>query len=188
MNELIHEIRDLILSARRAVAHSVDLIQVLTNFEIGRCIIEHEQGGEERAQYGKALLKELSAALTAEFGRGFSRSNLEYMRKFYLTYQDRATQIAQTPSVKFLADKKSQMPSGKSVTARKSQIASGTFAIPFNLSWSQYVFLISINDPDERTFYEIETSSSSTSRRARRTKSLPNWPVWSSGSWRCCGR
>ena len=158
MNELIHEIRDLILSARRAVAHSVDLIQVLTNFEIGRCIIEHEQGGEERAQYGKALLKELSAALTAEFGRGFSRSNLEYMRKFYLTYQDRATQIAQTPSVKFLADKKSQMPSGKSVTARKSQIASGTFAIPFNLSWSQYVFPISIDNPDERTFYEIEAA------------------------------
>ena len=159
MNELIHEIRALIQSARLAVAHSVDLIQVLTNFEIGRRIVEHEQGGKERAAYGKALLKELSAALTEEFGRGFSRSNLEYMRKFYLTYQDRAAQIAQTPSANFLADEKSQMPSGKSVTARKSQIASDTFAIPFNLSWSQYVFLISIDNPDERRFYEIEAGA-----------------------------
>lgn len=158
MKELIHEIRDLIQSARQAVAHSVDLIQVMTNFEIGRRIVEHEQGGDERAQYGKALLKELSVALTAEFGRGFSRSNLEYMRKFYLTYQDRATQIAQAPSAKFLADEKSQMPSGKSVVARKTQTASGTFAIPFNLSWSQYIFLISIDNPEERSFYEIEAA------------------------------
>ena len=158
MNELIYEIRDLIQSARRAVVHSVDLIQVLTNFEIGRRIVYHEQGGEERAEYGKALLKELSVALTAEFGRGFSRSNLEYIRKFYLTYQDRAAQIAQTPSAKFLTDEKSQIPSGKSVAARKSQIPSGTFTIPFNLSWSQYVFLISINNPDERSFYEIEAA------------------------------
>jgi hypothetical protein len=74
VNELIHEIRDLIQSARRAVVHSVDLIQVMTNFEIGRRIVEHDSSGEERAQYGKALLKELSAALTAEFGRGFSQT------------------------------------------------------------------------------------------------------------------
>lgn len=120
MSSLLHEIRDLIQSARRAVAHSVDLIQVLTYFEIGRRIVEHEQGGEERAEYGKALLKELSAALTAEFGRGFSRSNLEYMRRFYLTYQDRAAQIEQRPHGTFLADEISQMPSGKSKTPQKS--------------------------------------------------------------------
>lgn len=158
MKDLIHEIRDLIQSARKAVVHSVDLIQVLTNFEIGRRIIEHEQGGEERAEYGKALLKELSAALTAEFGRGFSHRNLDYMRKFFLAYRDRAPQISQMPSAKFLADEKSQIPSGKSVAARKSQMPSGTFSVPFNLSWSQYVFLISINNPDERSFYEIEAA------------------------------
>jgi hypothetical protein len=158
VSELLHEIRDLIQSARRAAAHSVDLIQVMTNFEIGRRIVEHEQGGEKRAEYGKALLKDLSAALTVEFGRGFSRSNLEYMRKFYLTYQGRAAQIAQTPSAKFLVDEKSQIPSGKSVAARKSQMPSGTFAVPFNLSWSQYVFLISVDNPDERSFYEIEAA------------------------------
>lgn len=74
---------------RQAVIHSVDVIQVLTNFEMGRRIVEHGQQGAERAAYGKALLKTLSVELTAEFGRGFSCSNFESMRKFYLTYQDR---------------------------------------------------------------------------------------------------
>jgi len=131
MNDLLREVRDLILSARKAVVHSVDLIQVLTNFEIGRRIVEHEQGGAERAEYGRTLLKGLAASLTAEFGRGFSKRNLEYMRKFYLAYQDRL--IAQMPSAQFIS--------------------------PFKLSWSQYVFLISIDNPDERSFYEIEAAS-----------------------------
>lgn len=145
MNALIIEIRELILSARQAVVRSVDLIQVLTNFEIGRRIVEHEQMGKERAEYGKALLKSLSAELTSEFGRGFSRSNLEYMRKFFLTYQDRAPRI-------------SQMPSGKFPTNEKSQIMPG-LPLPFRLSWSQYVFLTAIDNPDERNFYEIESAN-----------------------------
>jgi hypothetical protein len=109
VNELLHEIRDLIQSARRAVVHSVDLIQVMTNFEIGRRIVEHEQGGEERAAYGKALLKEISEALTAEFGRGFSERNLRSMRKFYQIYRDRSARIRQIPSAK-LPRKKSRTP------------------------------------------------------------------------------
>jgi predicted nuclease of restriction endonuclease-like (RecB) superfamily len=163
MNPLIAEIRDLVRSARQATVHSVDLIQVLTNFEIGRRIVEREQQGSERAEYGKALLKELSAELTAEFGRGFSRSNLEYMRKFYLTYQDRASRISQMSSGKFTADRKSQMPSGKLPSndwpLAILQTPSAKSAFPFKLSWSQYVFLISINDPDERQFYEIEAAA-----------------------------
>ncbi len=160
MNDLLINIRDLILAARKAVVRSVDLIQVLTNFEIGRRLVEHEQQGKERAEYGTALLKALSVELTAEFGRGFSRSNLEYMRKFFLTYQDRAAQI-------------SQMASGKSVQALKepkavpvnatipqeSQIAFSKFVSPFKLGWSQYVFLIAIDNTDERSFYEIESAN-----------------------------
>lgn len=161
MKELIHEIRDLIQSARRAVVHSVDLIQVMTNFEIGRRIVEHEQGGDERAQYGKALLKEISGALTAEFGRGFSKRNLEYMRRFYLAYQDR--RIAQMPSAQLPTAEKSQTPSGKLAHVAQSpqiwQTASAEFNTPFNLSWSQYVFLISIDNPEERSFYEIEAGA-----------------------------
>ncbi len=158
MNSLISEIRHLVRSARQGVVHSVDIIHVLTNFEIGRRIVEHEQQGEERAAYGQALLKELSAELSAEFGRGFSRSNLEYMRKFYLTYQDRAARISQMPSGKLMADQKSQISSGILVPGTKSQVTSGKPPSPFQLSWSQYVFLISIDNLDERRFYEIEST------------------------------
>lgn len=162
MNELLHEIRDLIQSARRAVVHSVDLIQVMTNFEIGRRIVEHEQGGEERAEYGKALLKEISEALTAEFGRGFSERNLRSMRKFYQIYRDRSARIRQIPSAELPMNGKSQTSSGKLAHAAQPpqiwQTASAKFNSPFNLSWSQYVFLISIDNPDERSFYEIEAA------------------------------
>ena len=100
MNGLIGEIRELIRSARQAVVHSVDLIQVLTNFEIGRRIVEHEHQGSERAEYGKALLTALSAELTTEFGPGFSRSNLQNMRKFNLIYAERLPEKCHLPSAK----------------------------------------------------------------------------------------
>jgi len=163
MKALIANIRELILSARTSVVRSVDLIQVLTNFEIGRRIVEHEQQGAERAEYGKALLKELASELTKEFGRGFSRSNLQNMRKFYIAYADRLPEKCQMPSGKLPMNEKSQTASGELAnTGHLSQIwqtPSAKFMSPFKLSWSQYVFLISINDPDERRFYEIEAAS-----------------------------
>ena len=96
MKALISEIREMILAARRTAVHSVDLIQVSTNFEIGRRIVEYEQQGFDRAEYGEATLKKLAEALTSEFGKGFSKRNLEYMRRFYMIYRDR--RIAQTAS------------------------------------------------------------------------------------------
>nr|VFJ66444.1 MAG: Predicted nuclease of restriction endonuclease-like (RecB) superfamily, DUF1016 family [Candidatus Kentron sp. FM]VFJ67686.1 MAG: Predicted nuclease of restriction endonuclease-like (RecB) superfamily, DUF1016 family [Candidatus Kentron sp. FM]VFK16879.1 MAG: Predicted nuclease of restriction endonuclease-like (RecB) superfamily, DUF1016 family [Candidatus Kentron sp. FM] len=184
MNPLIGEIRELVRLARQSVVHSVDLIQVLTNFEIGRRIVEHEQQGTARAAYGKALLKELSTELTAEFGRGFSHRNLEYMRKFFLVYKDRAPPISQMasailprdnglntpeklqpsicqmPSSKFPTEEKGAMPSGEPATAEHLpliwQTPPGKSDPPFKLGWSQYVFLISIDNPEERRFYEIE--------------------------------
>ncbi len=61
--------------------------QVLTNFEIGRRIVEHEQKGEKRAAYGTEMLKELSARLTKEFGSGFFLTNLKLMRQFFVEYR-----------------------------------------------------------------------------------------------------
>jgi hypothetical protein len=69
---------------------------VSTNFEIIRFIVEYEQCGSERAEYGKKTLPELSNRLTAEFGRGFSHSNLENMRRFYPEYCKTEDQISQT--------------------------------------------------------------------------------------------
>ena len=165
---LIAEVRQLIQSARRGVASVVDTFQVLTNFEIGRRIVEHEQKGEKRAAYGTELLKELSARLTEEFGRGFSKSNLAAMRSFYLLWSDRV-QIVQKPSGKLAARKILQSPSEKLPSSEILQKPSGELAIaqtpsgqfgnPFTISWSHYVELLTVKDPDERSFYEIEATN-----------------------------
>jgi predicted nuclease of restriction endonuclease-like (RecB) superfamily len=159
---LIVDIRELIRSARKAVAQSVDLIQVLTNFEIGRRIVEHEQRGKERAEYGKALLKTLSTELTEEFGKGFSERNLRSMRKFFLTYRERFPAIRQMPLANLPTDTIPSASSGSpgdKVLPQIRQMPSAEFTSPFKLSWSQYVFLISISNPNERGFYEVEAAS-----------------------------
>lgn len=84
------------LTARKTIARGVDLVQVHTYFLIGQNIVEHKQA-RERAAYGREVLRSLAERLTAEFGRGFSKANIEYMRRFFLLYQDRAP-IAQTGS------------------------------------------------------------------------------------------
>ena len=127
LSGLIGELRLLIRSARQVVARSVDTIQVLTNFEIGRRIVEYEQKGEKRAEYGKALLKKLSAALTKEFGRGFSEDNLSLMRRFYLVFKERQT-ISETASRKWLPGTKSQTVSDQ---LQKSETVSRKFKLGF---------------------------------------------------------
>lgn len=134
LSGLLNSVRSLIYSARQAAYKSVNAIQVLTNYEIGRRIVRHEQGGKERAEYGKHVLAALSERLAAEFGRGFSADNLANMRKFYLTYQNRRPGISEKPS------RKSGTPPAQA----------------FKLSWSHYVFLCGICDKGERGFYEIE--------------------------------
>ena len=85
-------IRELIAGARTTVARGVDLVQVHTNFEIGRRIVQEELRGEDRAAYGEQVIRELADRLTGEFGRGFSHTNLKLMRLFYLQNQDRIGQ------------------------------------------------------------------------------------------------
>lgn len=134
----------------------------MTNFEIGRRIVEHEQKGAKRAAYGAELLKELSVRLTEEFGRGFSEDNLSNMRRFFLTWRDRVAQISETACGKLVGaeilqtvSEKSETRSRKLVPAQIRQTPSGQS--PFALSWSHYVVLMTIKDPDERSFYEIES-------------------------------
>ncbi len=162
MKDLLNNIRELIVSARCAVIHSVNLIQVATNFEIGRRIVEHEQQGAERAKYGEAILKELATSLTDEFGKGFSLTNLKMMRKFFMTYR---TAIGQTASDLLPLIEKGQTPSDllrKSMTVYQKSLLTDIVqktSVQFTLSWSHYVFLMSIKDSEERSFYEIEATS-----------------------------
>lgn len=83
---LLESLRGLILSGRQRALRAVDAVQVRTCWEIGRHIVEFEQRGQARAEYGGGLLQGLSERLTAEFGRGFDASNLRYMRLFYQAF------------------------------------------------------------------------------------------------------
>jgi predicted nuclease of restriction endonuclease-like (RecB) superfamily len=127
---LYDKIAELIQSARQLVVRTVNQTMVYTYFEIGRMIVEDEQQGKERAEYGRGILKELSSKLSVEFGKGFSVQNLENMRKFYLLY--------------------SQNEKSQSVI----RIFENQLGI---LSWTHYLVLIRIENPNERSFYEIES-------------------------------
>ena len=81
------QIKKLMENARKQVSVKINNILVQTYWKIGKIIVEDEQKNKERAEYGKKLLKELSKKLTKKYGKGFSKSNLFNMRKFYLKYQ-----------------------------------------------------------------------------------------------------
>jgi len=158
---LVHaDIVALLEAARRAAARSVNAVMTATYWAVGRSIVEFEQGGQERAAYGQALLKRLSGDLSARFGRGYSERNLEQMRLFYLSWLPE--KISQTTSAKLAAPLISQMLSAKSAAAGNLQKTSGQFpdlsalAQAFPLPWSAYVRLLSVNNPLARSFYETE--------------------------------
>lgn len=125
--------------ARKAASRSVNLAMVYAYFEVGRIIVEEEQQGNGRAEYGGQVVERVSCRLTAEFGRGFSRTNVEQMRKFYRVYS--ADEIPQTASEEFGEN----LP----VTATGRR---------FFLSWSHYLKLMRMENVDQRHFYEIESA------------------------------
>jgi predicted nuclease of restriction endonuclease-like (RecB) superfamily len=128
LSPLVREIRTILDAARSNVARQVNSELLNAYWNIGRIICEYEQSAPDRADYGKQTLKELSRELTKEFGKGFSVSNIQFMRRFYQSYQ-----IQQTVSVK--------------------------------LSWSHYCELLTISDPDKRSFYEKESINANWSVR-----------------------
>jgi len=152
---------DLLEAARRTAARSVNALMTASYWEIGRRIVEFEQGGEGRAEYGEALLKRLGDDLTRQFGRGFAWRNLTQMRAFYLAWPDE--QILQTVSAKSSPPAIRQTPSEKSVVKAIGQTVSAqsldlaTLAACFPLPWSAYVRLLSVKNTASRTFYEAET-------------------------------
>jgi len=150
----------LLETARRTAARSVNAVMTATYWAVGRRIVEGEQGGQERAAYGEALIVRLAADLAARFGRGFSRQNLQQMRQFYLSWPPEP--MLQTPTANSAATSIRQMPSGKSSPLAIRPIAPGKSldwsALPqaFPLPWSAYVRLLSVKNPQARAFYETE--------------------------------
>ena len=155
---LFSQVIALLQNARQQVLRTVNTTMVYTYFEIGRMIVEEEQSGKERAEYGKQLLKGLSEQLTIEFGKGFSIDVLERIRKFHLIYSKSATvlrilEIRNTQSL--TAEFKSEKT--QTVSADLNKFDYQTFSSFFKLTWSHYSFLMRIDDEKERRFYEIES-------------------------------
>jgi predicted nuclease of restriction endonuclease-like (RecB) superfamily len=147
---LLGSLTKLLEDARRASARSVNAVMTATYWEMGRRIVEHEQGGVGRAEYGAALLKRLSLDLTSRFGRGFSERNLEQMRLFYLGWP-----ISQTPSAESRSSRSIESNPEKSQTL-SAEFHGTALRTRFPLSWSHYVRLLSVEDPEARAFYEAE--------------------------------
>jgi hypothetical protein len=143
---LLLSVIDLLETGRQIAARSVNALLTMTYWQVGQRLVEHEQGGAERADYGSGLLKRLSRDLQARLGRGFSERNLEQMRQFYLQWLISQTLFASSDQV---------TPIQISQTA-SAKLATGVQYQPFPLSWSHYVWLIPIADAEARHYYETE--------------------------------
>ena len=157
-NDLLKEIRQLVDQTRHNVIRNINTELLLTYWNVGRLIVEYEQAGNIRAEYGKELLIDLSKSLTRELGKGFSRSQLQMMRLFYTLFKLDNEQIRLTVS-------------GKSAI-RKSLTASGKLktglTVSNQLSWSHYYELLKCTDEMEIGFYQQTAINESWSVRELR--------------------
>ncbi len=173
--DLVERIEQLITEARKRTVAAVNTAMVYTYYEIGRMIVEDEQQGEQRAEYGKAVIKELAEKLTKKFGKGFSAQNLANMRQFFLTYsvgQPIFQTLSRKSSLPLTKPQNTQILSDKSESensetllrnSEKGQVVSDQ--LHFTLSWSHYLKLMRIDNPEERRFYEIEAAENNWSLR-----------------------
>lgn len=145
--KIVNDIQQIVRQAQQTAYRSINRAMVQAYWLVGKRIVEEEQQGEAKAAYGKGVIKSLSAALQAEFGKGFSERNLENMRAFYLQRP-----IPQTASAEF------QVPE-------------------FQLSWSHYQLLMRIHNIEERAFYEIETLQNNWSLRELIAATKPCYQV-----------
>ena len=133
----LENVSEVLAQARKNAKTAVNLAMVYAYYEIGRMIVEEEQHGQNRAAYGKQILRELSKYLSEKYGKGYSAENLKLMRRFYKVYLH--DQIGETVFTQF-----ENLPAVN--TGRR-----------FYLSWSHYLKLMRIENIDERHFYEIES-------------------------------
>ena len=137
MNDnFLEKVGNILMQAKHNIKTAVNLSMVYTYYEIGRMIVEEEQNGEQRAEYGQHILKNLSSYLTENFGKGYSQDNLKLMRRFYTIY--------------------SRDTIGETVFPQSKNLPSTETGRKFCLSWSHYLKLMRIDNIDERHFYEIE--------------------------------
>ena len=141
--QLFDAISHLIEESRRQVAKAVNTAMVYTYYGVGQYIVEFEQGGKERAAYGKEVLKILSARLTEKYGKGWSVETLTKCRKFFMVY-----------SISSPVETKSQ-----------ETVSSGDQIHKFILPWTHYQIIMREDNPQARSFYELEAYNQQWSKR-----------------------
>ncbi len=155
---LFQQVVELLQNARQQVLRTVNSTMTYTYFEIGRMIVEEEQSGKDRAEYGKQILKGLSEQLTNEFGKGFSVESLDRMRKFYRVYSISSSLMRILEIQKgLLLEEHLKIEKTKSLISFSEESISKSVISFFKLTWTHYIFLMRIEDENERRFYEIES-------------------------------
>ena len=155
-DKLAKRIEALVVEARQKIASTANVAMVYTYFEVGRYIIEDEQGGKLRAEYGKGILKGVSARLTASLGKGWSVENLTAMRKFYVLYSKSVTSGYDIQETEIPTTGLEIQNENRNHRLRNHQ---------FVLTWSHYLILTHVSNPEARRFYEIEAYKQQWSKR-----------------------
>ena len=161
-SSLIHDLASLIEQGRKAAVRYVNTALVATYWLIGRRIVEYEQKGKERAEYGEALLRRLSDDLTKQFAKGWGEPHLRAVRQFYLIYGDikkRYTLCSESgkpvePNIRHTP--RSELIPLKLLPEKFQAMPMESFNMLFPLSWSHYRLLMRIDESFKRDFYEAE--------------------------------
>lgn len=157
ISALYNKISGIIESARAGVARSVDTVQVVSNWLIGREIIEDEQNGSRRADYGARVLEGLAVRLKDKYGPGYSLQNLRYFRQFYLTFQH----LLSTEQIRHAVRGESKAGKIVPLTAIRNDICKRSWQPGYlnqNLCWLSYRTLLKVEEFSKRSFYEIEAT------------------------------
>lgn len=152
-NMLVNDLRSIVSKARSKAFAAVNYSLVERNWRIGQRIVEQEQNGASRAEYGKHVIEIASAALTEEFGKGFSETNIMNFKKFYLKFKELA--IPQTVSEEFKKQKHQTLSDESSLLTQKDQTQSTQSELRL-LPWSHYERLIRVEDKKAREWYAKE--------------------------------
>lgn len=152
-NMLVNDLRSIVSKARSKAFAAVNYSLVERNWRIGQRIVEQEQNGASRAEYGKHVIEIASAALTEEFGKGFSETNIMNFKKFYLKFKELT--IPQTVSEEFKKQKHQTLSDEFSLLPQKGQTQSAQFELRL-LPWSHYERLIRVEDKKAREWYAKE--------------------------------
>ena len=152
-NMLVNDLRSIVSKARSKAFAAVNYSLVERNWRIGQRIVEQEQNGTSRAEYGKHVIEVASAALTKEFGKGFSETNIMNFKKFYLRFKGLA--IPQTLSEEFKKQKHQTLSDESSLLPQKGQTPPAQSELRL-LPWSHYERLIRVEDKKAREWYAKE--------------------------------